>query len=1548
MMKKLVIGILAFVSLLLFSAPSPEFEAAMTDYCQIPPYITAGVSPNIMLGVDASGSMGYFAYKTSREGSDNKVCSNNSFMQCDDNNDCAHKYCSNQPSHRCDDDHDCNEDHSGGSCVTPSASGVCGAASTNLPYGYCSTSLTTACRINTDCPSGQTCIPRAAYEGYFRPDKDYVKGTCSNSSSTTCEVDSDCGSGNTCNLINSGIYYEFIPTGTACTTNYTYLCNTSSSSGCSATKPADSLTTCAAGRFYCSKNAQTYDYTCRTGSGSCTSPTTTRPANAFNSCASGKYYCTNYRTAHPTSSATGDCGKTTSGNLLNYDHMERIDLLRWAMTGGSPSTCVSSDFGKCDPRVYNDSGMTASGKVGTVCKDNQQLNSTGSVTGRGCILMTNDGSQVSIPWSGRIEDGLVFQFQNLPIQPRMGAMFYDGTQVKPNYVYAGDFTAANSRSANYPFQNLLTEVNATDPGGYTPTGPAMWDIFNYYRQTAAEYGGISPQSGSGDRWKNPMYSCPDKGGTNCNFIPCSKNFVLLMSDGLWNQGGGPPASNTCSINTGYETHSADPVVPSYLMHYGFTNAKAEGTPTTNVTGVYTVGLFISVEGQKALENTAIYGSFDNTGKTYPYTPKTWPSNRTNYPGKQTGDPTNCAITTPGAACPSNQGTGGNCNSVPASSADWDKNSDGVADTFFYADDALAIRNKILDAVLEMISKVSSGTAASVLATGQESGANMLQAVFYPNRSFDSGSADWIGTLQNLWFYIDPLFKASSIREDTDQNSILHLKNDYVTRYYFDVPSRTTLAQLFKDVNGDYTSLTSQGNVEVEKLKNLWEAGKLLWQRDLSVNPRNIKTYIGEKDLSLKPVLRDFSAASRTNLRPYLQAADDTESEAIIRYINGEDASAYRSRTVGIDLNGDLDTSDAGETNVWKLGDIISSTPKVSSWVPTNTYDLVYGDDTYATFACRDKTQPCSSGYDNRNRVFTGANDGMLHAFKLGKLQLKTKSQGVTPPTPAWTPAAFEEARLINPDTGVPCLSTDAKRCGEEIWAFIPKHVLPYLKYNADTGYCHLFNIDGIPYVFDASIGGAAGLAKVSAGTSWRTILIGSMKQGGACRESGATCTNNNCVKTPVLPVADAALITAGGNDATRLGMSSYFAIDITDVDPANWKLLWEFSDENIPAGDRGLGFSTTGPAVVRIDPAACAVSPKSNCNGEWFVAIPSGPTGRIDTTSKQFMGRSDQTLKVFVIDLRTGALKTVIKTFNGATINNAFGGNAVDSVVDPDLDYQDDALYFGYTNSASNVDDNTWTNGGVIRVLTKEDPNPANWDASKLMEGIGAVTAAVGRMEDTNTIPYKLWTYFGTGRYYYGAIDDVSTLRRIYGVKDPCYIYTGGSPANPGDTFTTSCATTVSAAALDDATTVPAPNDPEDNEGWFINLDASDATYNAERVTTDPVASTIGAVFFPTFKPAAAICSYGGRTHLWAVKYNTGGTVTSLLRGRALIQVSTGAIEEIDLKTAFKQTALDGSNPDSNDDRRSGAMVGKSADGSGLILLTAPPPTEKVMHMREK
>ena len=123
---------------------------------------------------------------------------------------------------------------------------------------------------------------------------------------------------------------------------------------------------------------------------------------------------------------------------------------------------------------------------------------------------------------------------------------------------------------------------------------------------------------------------------------------------------------------------------------------------------------------------------------------------------------------------------------------------------------------------------------------------------------------------------------------------------------------------------------------------------------------------------------------------------------IVNYVRGVDpasravttpASAtikYRSRSTGIDLSSpkDNDITDtvtikgdswSEASKVWKLGDIVNSTPRIVSWIPLNTYhSTTYGDTTYNTFIG-------TSAYKSRGMVFAGANDGMLHALSSARL-----------------------------------------------------------------------------------------------------------------------------------------------------------------------------------------------------------------------------------------------------------------------------------------------------------------------------------------------------------------------------------------------------------------------------------------------------------------------------------------------------------------------------------------------------------------------------------
>ena len=84
---------------------------------------------------------------------------------------------------------------------------------------------------------------------------------------------------------------------------------------------------------------------------------------------------------------SGDCSPS-SGNYLNFKNMHRIDLIRWALTGGQPATCDTFASNKCDPEIWKSN--TGAGLVGTVCNDSLDVNGDGTAEG-GCILSMDNG-----------------------------------------------------------------------------------------------------------------------------------------------------------------------------------------------------------------------------------------------------------------------------------------------------------------------------------------------------------------------------------------------------------------------------------------------------------------------------------------------------------------------------------------------------------------------------------------------------------------------------------------------------------------------------------------------------------------------------------------------------------------------------------------------------------------------------------------------------------------------------------------------------------------------------------------------------------------------------------------------------------------------------------------------------------------------------------------------------------------------------------------------------------------------------------------------------
>jgi len=1208
-----------------------------------------------------------------------------------------------------------------------------------------------------------------------------------------------------------------------------------------------------------------------------------------------------------------------SGDFLNWLSMRRIDVMRKVLTGGRPSgTKIDGEIADADDIgifrrvtkaealantpfttvgnkdvifVFN-TGNSGTSKFDAYATQNTDTtNNTYSNADKITSQVANQSIAVNVTVPLPVEGVLQ---QTVGARARVGLMFYstgDGGKVVTD---VGKDVAGHSS-----LTDTINQINLSRPNTFTPLAEALWSATGYFAQQATISGYTTP-NGSGPRYANADYgtinnSDPMNFGTGGSprWPVCQKSFVLLLTDGEPCGDGNIP-TNILNYTTGKSifncTGTSCPALDNGALYsFPASSLGAAYCPSGATSGVEDVALFMHTTD---LRNSPTIGSNNISGfqNLTLYTVFAFGRNSTllKYTAINGGFENSGSSERPSTGSPSN----------------WDKNGDGVPDTYYQATEGAELEQAVRDAFSGILKRASSGTAASVLASGEGSGANLIQAVFYPRRSVGNDIVWWTGSLQNMWYYVDPFFANATIREDTTQDNVLNLATDDIVQFYFDPVSQLTQVKRWHSDNNGLPT-TQDTTLSFENINSLWEAGKKLWQRNLSTNARTIKTSLNGSTLI------DFSTANASTLSPYMLPDTGDDVTTIINYVNGIDNTDdlnLRPRTVTF----------GSDNNVWKLGDVVNSTPRIVASVPLNKYDTVYNDTTYKSFI--DNTS-----YKNRGMVFTGGNDGMLHAFRLGKLEL------------SWTgKAAVQKARITDPFS-----STLLTTLGDEAWAFIPKNALPYLKYLKDPDYCHLYYADLAPYVFDASIGGADTATRTV--NSWRTVLIGGMRTGGACNNS-ASCSSlaNNCVQTP------------GGG---AIGYSSYFALDVTD--PTNPSLMWEFTNP-------GLGFTTTGPAVVRIN-ALNGSTRDRTLNGEWYVVLGSGPTGPIDNTNNQFLGHSNQKLQFFVLNLKTGTVAQTIDT----TIAEAFAGSMINSVADFNLDYQDDAIYVGYVKNFGSVTSNTWTNGGVGRILTANTTptgsgTTGTWKWSPVIDGIGPVTSAVARLQNNN---YGTnWLFFGTGRYFFEnpptgtnttpEIDDAMGQQRLFGLKDPCFISNFISPTCTSSvTFSTSDSTFPNVTSIASVPTESTANSGG-FKGWYIDLDPSgnysyDNTaarlFRSERVITDPLATTSGVVFFTTYKPYADECALGGKSFLWALRYNSGGAPSyAVMKGKALVQVSTASVEQIDLATAFQKASGVGAGGLHKDGRRTGAIEGVPPTAQGLSLLSQPPPVKRIMHMMER
>lgn len=1008
-----------------------------------------------------------------------------------------------------------------------------------------------------------------------------------------------------------------------------------------------------------------------------------------------------------------------------------------------------------------------------------------------------------------------------------------------------------------PASSFYTRIQNASPTDSSPLAAGLYGDINYYGFNSTNFSGYVSGQYSGCNNSDPIDN-----------VSCRKNFILVISSG--SDVTGSNFSDTSCTDATPHNHDSEPLVQNGC--YGYKHDLRDSPTADTKPGTQNVYTYI--------------------------------------------------VNTMGASATNNQ--------IMEDAA---KAGGGQ---YYNASDTSDLEAQLRLALTDILAQAASGTAVSVLTTSSRGIGSMVQAYFLPSKQEGTREVMWTGYLQNLW--IDP---KDNLREDTDQQSgdpiKLEMDKDNVLKLYFDSASNETKAATFTtDADGNGGTLASCSSPTIKAFSSvnyLWEAGKKLALRDPTnrtlFTSTNILRTSGTSSITtttttivtnaftlgsitgdITGAKTDCSGLSGETLTKCNALDRDTSGDTdkayaanvsnIVRYVQGECLeTGVSSGSCGTTANGTyrdrrIDLSAGGGAsngNVWKLGDIISSTPKVFANTPLNTYHIDYGDSSYYNYIA-------STSYKKHSSIaFVGANDGILHAFRVGYLKDTGLASGIK--------ALF---RNFFGSTATDYAAEDASNAkdliGEEVWGYIPFNAFPYLRYLASTGYCHIYYNDLSVRLVDASIGGDTALdGNVNGGgtlptdkriqSNWKTILVGGMRFGGACTTGSGT----DASPTPPATVSNT-------------GYSAYYAIDITD--PENPVPLWEFSDAD-------MGYATTFPSIIRTG--------AGNTNGYWYAVFGSG--------SKQ-LPKTDTDISrtgtgyVYIVNLKTGELVKKIALDHAAIIGDILA-------IDKEKDYHSEKIYFGTAYDSS---------GWKGKLATIEIPNQnlaSAWTPAitNLFTGNYPFTASPDAAKDTDGIT---WVYAGSGKYYSDVDDSDSSAQLFLGIKDTAsltgypYSTSGLTDRSGSGNNTIGTITGTSQVCMYDSsppagfkfkTIVTSINQTSATitppaVGWYITL-----PYTGERVITRPLAVG-GLVDFLTYVPDTSNpCSYGGNSYLYAVGYTTGVAPANVA---ILAPETTGGV------TAVGTTGVT---------VERGVLLGPGAPPTGEAIII-PPPKEGQETLKKK
>ncbi|MBN1626082.1 MAG: hypothetical protein JW944_06110 [Deltaproteobacteria bacterium] len=1111
-------------------------------------------------------------------------------------------------------------------------------------------------------------------------------------------------------------------------------------------------------------------------------------------------------------SAAIESGGLWDGNWMNWLCMRRIDVLKKVLIGGKASEdtdhaiIVSGEDPAQTTRYYQKEFSAGTTGVSPY-PDNTYFGVRG-----GYLYLNTSNPTAALPtgtsWDSYTKfkldilkqpdyDTTEFEYGELVgILQRIGdkarwgnIMFNSNTSYN-----GGEVLNRVGTNISTVVQSLSDEVGSTS----TPLAETFYTGVRHFMQQGVESGASNYESGctlySSSSHQYDPYYLHNTDGTYTE-VACAKSYFLLLTDGASTSDLSVPSylqdydgdGNDSTFYSGSGSDYLDDI--AYYAHINDlrspTLGKSDLEGIQNLT-VYAVLAFDDDENAVSLlKDTAINGGFIDKNAT----------EETGYMPK------------------------------PDLVSEWDEDNDGVPDTFYKAADGYVLETELLSAINDILKRAASGTAVSVLATSSEGEGNLIQAYFKPVIPSGLDEITWGGFIQSLW--VDAM---GNLREDTNQNQTLDVSEDNIISYFTDDATGDTKVNLWyvsEDVPyPDITVESIDEELEIDDITPIWEGARQLSER----NPdnRDIFTYLDtdDDDVVDEGEITDFSIAYSSSIMPYLGVKDSSWSEIgsdedlraqnIVNYIRGTDITEFRTRTL--------------DNKVWKLGDIIHSTP-VSVSKPMDNYHIIYGDEYYGTYY--------KNNLNRETVIYVGANDGMLHAFTSGVYDPDTKKYEM-------------------PDGAT-------ETFGDELWAYIPQALLPHLKWLADPDYTHVFYVDLKPKVFDARID----TDDNGIPDTWKTLLLLGLNLGGKAISATGDFDYDS-----------------GTSDTTRTFSSSYTLLDITD--PRDPDVLWERSYDDLelttsfPAVIKvGLGVEEKWFAVFGSGPSE--YDGTSTKSGHVFVVDLSTGEPYQSSSGVDWLFATSE-INAFMnspVSVDVGLDYNVDAVYFGEAYYDSsetvpWRGKLYKMVipwVDSGGDYDGDNTSHNYANYSNNP--------------LASGMNQA-WQLVPLLDATRPITSSVSLSMDTFD---NVWIFVGSGRYF--SLDDKTNIDQQYmfGVKDPFYNvnqasyyhdYTVYKELLMSDLLDSDPYLVLSDGTVyldldgdglldySEFTASPYGNwydllaAARAEDGWIRSL-----TITGERITTK---FTIlgGIVFTPSYVPNADICGYGGNSYLYGQYYETG------------------------------------------------------------------------------